>query len=90
MSARAKSPVQDLRAAGEHAQGDHRAMSARAKSPAQDLRAAGEHAQGDHRAMSARAKSPAAATRPAPQARCGAAGPPERSEWRGRSDAQAG
>jgi len=40
--------------------------------------------------MSARAKSPAAATRPAPQARSGAAGPPERSEWWGRGRAQGG
>jgi N-methylhydantoinase B len=41
-------------------------------------------------AMSARAKSPAAAARPAPQARSGAAGPPERSERRERGSAHGG
>ncbi len=41
-------------------------------------------------AMSARAKSPAAATRPAPKARSGAAGPPERSERRERGSAPGG
>ena len=41
-------------------------------------------------AMSARAKSPPAATRPAPQARSGAADPPERSERWGRGSAQGG
>jgi hypothetical protein len=40
--------------------------------------------------MSARAKSPAAATRPAPKARNGAVGPPERSERRGRGCVGAG
>jgi len=40
--------------------------------------------------MSARATSPAAATRPAPKARSGATGPPERSEWWGRGTAHGG
>src|SRR6266536_3653846 len=40
--------------------------------------------------MSARAKSPAAATRPAPEARSAAAGPPERSERWGRGSAHGG